>query len=81
MSGKRKNQKRKLKDYELDVDVIDLDSYVAFHTQNYNYCDVDEEELENESNFISFTPEEPFDDVGGHIVFTPITSRDYEDDE
>jgi hypothetical protein len=33
---KPKKVKRPLKDYEIDHDVIDLDTYVAFHTRNYS---------------------------------------------
>lgn len=51
--GKSKPQ-RKLKEFEVDVNVIDLDSYVAYHTKEYQPMDL------NEKDFIVFTPEKDF---------------------
>lgn len=62
----KRKPSRKLKEYEIDVDVIDLDSYVAFHTQTYDIS------FEDSEGYITFIPmEEETLDFSREFVFSP----------
>lgn len=85
--SKRKNHKvkrkpdRKLKDYEIDVDVIDLDSYVAFYTQDYSPLTIEDED--GFEQLLTFKPENDEDnsiDVE-ELYFDFMPSSDWTDDD
>lgn len=59
----RKKQ-RPLKEYEIDVDVIDLDAYVAYHTRDHFplIFEYEDEDVGIENSIILFYPDDPLDD-------------------